>query len=69
MDGHGALFWYSFYTVLDFEFDPAKSVANREKHGIDFIDAQALWRDVHRIEVTARTTDETNIERRRGGPL
>jgi uncharacterized DUF497 family protein len=44
--------------VLDFEFDPAKSVANREKHGIDFIDAQALWRDVHRIEVTARTTDE-----------
>jgi len=44
--------------MLDFEFDPAKSVANRGKHGIDSIDAQALRRDVHRIEVPARTTDE-----------
>ncbi len=44
--------------MLDFEFDPAKSVANRGKHGIDFIDPQALRRDVHRIEVPARTTDE-----------
>ncbi|MCB0924184.1 MAG: BrnT family toxin [Mycobacterium sp.] len=44
--------------MLEFEFDPAKSVANRQKHGIDFSDAQALWRDSHRIEVPARTTDE-----------
>ena len=44
--------------MLGFEFDHTKSVANRDKHGIDFIDAQALWRDVHRIEVPARTTDE-----------
>ncbi|MDQ1321505.1 MAG: uncharacterized protein QG655_2750 [Actinomycetota bacterium] len=51
-------FWYSFYSMLEFEFDPAKSVANRDKHGIDFIDAQAQWRDVHRIEVPARETDE-----------
>lgn len=28
-----------------FEFDPAKSAANAEKHGIDFIAAQALWDD------------------------
>ncbi|MGV0991190.1 MAG: BrnT family toxin [Mycobacterium sp.] len=28
------------------------------KHGIDFIEAQTLWRDTHRIEVPARTTDE-----------
>ena len=27
----------------DFEFDPAKSAANRDKHGIDFVEAQALW--------------------------
>lgn len=27
-----------------FEFDPAKSAANREKHGIDFVEAQGLWR-------------------------
>lgn len=44
--------------MLEFEFDPAKIVANRQKHGIDCSDAQALWRDTHRIEVPARTTDE-----------
>lgn len=26
-----------------FEFDPAKSVANKAKHGLDFSEAQALW--------------------------
>ena len=40
------------------EVDPAKSAANQTKHGIDFTAAQALWRDPHRIEVPARTTDE-----------
>jgi uncharacterized DUF497 family protein len=28
-----------------FEFDPAKSLANGDKHGIDFNEAQALWFD------------------------
>ncbi|TQC43291.1 BrnT family toxin [Rhodococcus sp. WS4] len=41
-----------------FEFDPNKSEANLAKHGIDFLSAQALWRDPHRLEVPARTTDE-----------
>lgn len=38
--------WYSFATIMDqeFEFDRAKSAANREKHGIDFVAAQALWK-------------------------
>jgi uncharacterized protein len=38
--------WYSFATIIeeDFEFDPVKSAANRDKHGIDFVDAQGLWR-------------------------
>ena len=44
--------------MLDFEFDPAKSAANLAKHGIDFTVAQSIWRDAHRIEVPARTTDE-----------
>ncbi len=26
---------------MDFEFHPAKSVANQAKHGIDFVEAQA----------------------------
>ena len=44
--------------MLEFEFDPAKSAANLVKHGIDFTAAQSIWRDSHRIEVPARTTDE-----------
>jgi uncharacterized protein len=43
---------------VDFEFDPVKSAANLEKHGIDFAQAQALWQDVMRAEIPARTTDE-----------
>jgi hypothetical protein len=27
-----------------FHFDPAKSEANRAKHGIDFVEAQQLWK-------------------------
>jgi uncharacterized protein len=43
---------------VEFEFDQAKSTANQEKHGIDFIKAQELWRDSLRVEVPARTVDE-----------
>ena len=43
--------------MLEFEFDAVKSAANLVKHGIDFTAAQAIWRDTHRIEVPARTTD------------
>lgn len=41
-----------------FEFDPKKSVANLEKHGIDFNDAQALWNDPNLIEIDANFYDE-----------
>lgn len=41
-----------------FELDPAKSEANREKHGIDFVEAQALWLDDRRVEVDARSSGE-----------
>lgn len=34
-----------------FEFDEAKSRHNKKKHGIDFVEAQALWSDADRIEV------------------
>ncbi|MCD7059211.1 BrnT family toxin [Pelagibacterium xiamenense] len=43
---------------MQFEYDPAKSVANYEKHGIDFEDAQVLWNDDRLLEVPARTVDE-----------
>ncbi len=29
-----------------------------EKHGIDFDAIQAIWQDVMRVEIPARTTDE-----------
>ena len=43
---------------MRFEFDAAKSVANKAKHGIDFVKAQALWLDPDRIELPARPTTE-----------
>lgn len=43
---------------MHFEFDPAKSRSNLDKHGIDFERAQALWLDPRRIEIPARTDDE-----------
>jgi len=48
---------YNFYT-MGFEFDSGKSDKNKQKHGIDFTKAQALWDDVDLIEIPARTSDE-----------
>jgi uncharacterized protein len=44
--------------VLAFEFDVRKSHANREKHGIDFVQAQVIWNDPDLIEIPALTVDE-----------
>jgi uncharacterized DUF497 family protein len=43
---------------MEFEFDPAKSRANKAKHGIDFVEAEELWRDADLLEIPARTEDE-----------
>lgn len=43
---------------MEFEFDPAKSETNLAKHGINFLQAQALWDDVDALEIPARTEDE-----------
>jgi uncharacterized DUF497 family protein len=43
---------------MEFEFDPAKSKSNKQKHGIDFDEAQALWDDPDTIEVPLVTSDE-----------
>ncbi len=43
---------------MEFDFDPAKSASNLEKHGIDFDAVQAIRQDVMRVEIPARTTDE-----------
>jgi hypothetical protein len=44
--------------LVEFEFDPAKSASNKEKHGIDFVEAQLLWLDSMLLEIPARTSDE-----------
>ena len=36
---------------MKFEYDPTKSAGNKAKHGIDFEEAQALWKDEDRLEV------------------
>ena len=43
---------------MEFEFDRRKSQINKKKYGIDFIEAQALWGDPNRIEISAKTIDE-----------
>lgn len=44
--------------MSDFEYDDDKSQANLAKHGIDFQDAQALWKDPNLLEIQATSEDE-----------
>ena len=46
---------------MEYEFDERKSRANKDKHGIDFVEAQALWLDERLIEVPARSDDEPRL--------
>jgi hypothetical protein len=46
------------WTDMRFEFDKEKSISNKNKHGIDFYQAQKLWEDPGRITIPARTTGE-----------
>lgn len=38
---------------MPFDWDPQKSIANKEKHGIDFETAKRLWFDENRVEIHA----------------
>ncbi|HHJ52756.1 MAG TPA: BrnT family toxin, partial [Caldithrix abyssi] len=44
--------------MMEFEFDPNKNKKNKEKHGIDFNEAQKLWEDPDRIEIPVKYLDE-----------
>lgn len=46
---------------MDFEFDLQKSLSNKGKYGIDFVEAQELWNDPDRIEIPAKTVDEKRV--------
>lgn len=46
---------------MEFEYDPAKSLANKDKHGIDFEESQAIWRDENRLEAAALLVGESRF--------
>ncbi|OGQ14010.1 MAG: toxin [Deltaproteobacteria bacterium RBG_19FT_COMBO_46_12] len=46
---------------MEFEFDPEKSETNKQKHGIDFYEAQGLWDDPDFIEIPVKTNDEARF--------
>ena len=43
---------------MEFEYDPRKSASNKAKHGIDFVEAQALWDDPDAITLDLNFPDE-----------
>jgi uncharacterized protein len=43
---------------MKFEWDDQKNSTNKEKHGIDFEAAKALWNDEKRVEVEISFADE-----------
>ena len=43
---------------VTFDWDKEKSSSNKQKHGIDFHEAQALWDDPDLIEIPVQTIDE-----------
>jgi hypothetical protein len=47
--------------MLVFEFDERKSQTNLDKHGIDFVEAQELWKDPYLVEIPAKTDDEPRL--------
>jgi uncharacterized protein len=46
---------------MSFEYDPAKSAVNKEKHGIDFDAVQALWLDGRLLTIASKHMDEPRI--------
>ena len=43
---------------MEYEFDEAKSAANKAKHGLDFSEAQKLWLDADAVEIPAQSDVE-----------
>ncbi len=43
---------------MKFEYDDNKSKINKEKHGIDFVEAQHLWQNENALIVPANIVDE-----------
>lgn len=46
---------------MEFEFDLEKSERNKQKHGIDFYEAQEIWDDPDFIEIPVKASDESRF--------
>jgi uncharacterized DUF497 family protein len=65
----GLLKWYRIYTESvgelpvphTFEFDEGKSRTNKQKHGIDFLEAQDIWLDGNLLRISARSEPEARF--------
>ena len=42
---------------MKFEYDEQKSQINKEKHGVDFVEAQNLWQDEDALVIPANIVD------------
>ena len=42
---------------MKFEYDEKKSKINKEKHNIDFVEAQKLWQDEDALVIPANIVD------------
>ncbi|MBN2768818.1 MAG: BrnT family toxin [Campylobacterales bacterium] len=43
---------------MKFEYDENKNLINKQKHGLDFEEAQALWNDSEAINIRAKSDTE-----------
>lgn len=48
--------------LVAYEWDPAKSMANYRKHGVDFADAVGVFEDDRAITIEDTTTDEERFK-------
>ena len=42
---------------MEFEYNEKKNQINKEKHGIDFVEAQKLWQDEEALVIPANIVD------------
>lgn len=45
---------------MKFVFDSQKSAANKQKHEIDFVEAQELWDDWDLLEIPTKIVEDEN---------
>ncbi len=43
---------------MEYEYSEDKSAGNKQKHGIDFVEAQELWDDPDLLEIPARSMED-----------